>query len=235
MPNDFTHQIIEEVRANGGRVGGPFEGARLLLLTTTGARSGAAHTPPDRLLPGRRRTSPRHRLCRRRTEASGLVPQPARQSRVKVGAGVFTYEADAVVLAGCRTRPHLRARRRGRPRVGRLPGQSEAHPARGRSSPGRRRTAECGVAALKLVHDGFRRELALIRTEFTKSGPGVGTQLRMNCLTVCQGCITTTPASWNTTRSQCSSTSCRRSSPTTQILCWCSPKWSGSRTSSNVI
>lgn len=46
MPNEFTQQIIEEFRANGGRVGGPFEGARLLLLTTTGARSGAAHTTP---------------------------------------------------------------------------------------------------------------------------------------------------------------------------------------------
>src|SRR5687768_18297172 len=31
MSNDFNQQIIEEFRANSGRVGGPFEGARLLL------------------------------------------------------------------------------------------------------------------------------------------------------------------------------------------------------------
>ena len=42
--NNFTQQIIEEFRANAGRVGGPFDGSRLLLLTTTGARSGAPHT-----------------------------------------------------------------------------------------------------------------------------------------------------------------------------------------------
>ncbi|MFE7586052.1 nitroreductase/quinone reductase family protein [Streptomyces gardneri] len=45
MP-DFNQQVIEEFRANGGRVGGMFEGAALLLLTTTGARSGRPHTNP---------------------------------------------------------------------------------------------------------------------------------------------------------------------------------------------
>lgn len=43
---DFNNAIIEEFRANGGKVGGPFESARLLLLTTTGARSGKPHTVP---------------------------------------------------------------------------------------------------------------------------------------------------------------------------------------------
>jgi deazaflavin-dependent oxidoreductase (nitroreductase family) len=44
--NDFNRAIIEEFRANGGRVGGQFEGAPLLLLTSTGARSGEARTTP---------------------------------------------------------------------------------------------------------------------------------------------------------------------------------------------
>jgi len=34
----FNKSIIEEFRANDGKVGGPFEGATLLLLTTTGAK-----------------------------------------------------------------------------------------------------------------------------------------------------------------------------------------------------
>lgn len=42
----FNAQIVEEFRANGGNVGGPFEGADLLLLTTTGAKSGQRRTSP---------------------------------------------------------------------------------------------------------------------------------------------------------------------------------------------
>lgn len=42
----FNAKIIEEFRANGGRVGGPFEGADLLLLTTTGAKSGQQRISP---------------------------------------------------------------------------------------------------------------------------------------------------------------------------------------------
>jgi deazaflavin-dependent oxidoreductase (nitroreductase family) len=37
---DFNRQIVDEFRANGGRVGGQFEGRTLLLLHTTGARTG---------------------------------------------------------------------------------------------------------------------------------------------------------------------------------------------------
>ena len=39
-------QIIEEFRANEGKVGGHFEGRTLLLLTTTGAKTGRTHTTP---------------------------------------------------------------------------------------------------------------------------------------------------------------------------------------------
>jgi deazaflavin-dependent oxidoreductase (nitroreductase family) len=46
MPNDFNLQVIEEFRANEGRVGGMFEGSPLLLLTTTGAKSGKPVTSP---------------------------------------------------------------------------------------------------------------------------------------------------------------------------------------------
>jgi deazaflavin-dependent oxidoreductase (nitroreductase family) len=49
--NDFNDKIIEEFRANGGTVGGPFGGAPLLLLTTTGAKSGRAYTTPVMYLP----------------------------------------------------------------------------------------------------------------------------------------------------------------------------------------
>ncbi len=43
---DFNNKIIEEFRANEGKVTGPFSGAPLLLLTTTGAKSGVTRTTP---------------------------------------------------------------------------------------------------------------------------------------------------------------------------------------------
>jgi deazaflavin-dependent oxidoreductase (nitroreductase family) len=43
---EFNNAIIEEFRANGGKVGGQFEGAPLLLLTTTGAKTGLSRTNP---------------------------------------------------------------------------------------------------------------------------------------------------------------------------------------------
>jgi deazaflavin-dependent oxidoreductase (nitroreductase family) len=49
--NDFNTRIIEEFRANGGKVGGPFAGAPMVLLTTTGARSGTPRTTPLAYLP----------------------------------------------------------------------------------------------------------------------------------------------------------------------------------------
>jgi deazaflavin-dependent oxidoreductase (nitroreductase family) len=189
MPNNFSQQIIEEFRANGGRVGGPFEGTRLLLLTTTGARSGAPHTTPVGYYPdgaervlviGSAGGAPNHPDW-----YHNLIANP----RVKVEAGVFTYDADAVVLEGAeRDRIFARA-------IEADPGWADYQANAERILPvvalhqvagGPPNAASLG-AALKLVHDGFRRELALIRKEFAKSGRGLGAQLRMNCLTVCQG------------------------------------------------
>lgn len=44
--NDWNSKIIDEFRSNHGRVGGQFEGAPLLLLTTTGAKSGQQRVHP---------------------------------------------------------------------------------------------------------------------------------------------------------------------------------------------
>ena len=44
--NDFNQKIIDEFRANEGKVGGMFEGAPVLLLTSTGAKSGQRRTTP---------------------------------------------------------------------------------------------------------------------------------------------------------------------------------------------
>ena len=44
--DDWNARIIEEFRANEGSVGGQFQGAPLLLLTTTGAKTGQSRVHP---------------------------------------------------------------------------------------------------------------------------------------------------------------------------------------------
>lgn len=44
--SEFNRNVIEEFRANGGKVGGMFANASILLLTTTGAKSGRSYTTP---------------------------------------------------------------------------------------------------------------------------------------------------------------------------------------------
>jgi deazaflavin-dependent oxidoreductase (nitroreductase family) len=54
MPNpmaEYNNKIIEEFRANEGRVGGNFEGATVLLLHHTGAKTGTAYVNPLVYLP----------------------------------------------------------------------------------------------------------------------------------------------------------------------------------------
>ncbi|MDA0566210.1 nitroreductase/quinone reductase family protein [Streptomonospora sp. S1-112] len=186
-PTDFNQAVIAEFRANHGRVGGMFEGARLLLLTTTGARSGRPHTVPLGYLPDGERTiviasaggSPRHPAWYHNVRAN---------PRVTVENGVFTLEADAVVLEG-EERDAVFARA-----AEADPGWAEYQAkAAGRTipvvalnpvsaAPVERRLGD----GLVVLHDSLRRELALIRTEISGSGPTLGAQLRVNCLTMCQ-------------------------------------------------
>ncbi|SEH01360.1 deazaflavin-dependent oxidoreductase, nitroreductase family [Nonomuraea solani] len=185
MPNDFNQQIIDEFRANKGQVGGYFEGARLLLLTTTGARSGASHTTPLGYLPDGDRV-----LII--ASAGGAPKNPAwyhnllADPQVTVEDGVFTYQAKAVVIEG-EERDRLFARA-----VESDPGWAEYETRSGRVLPVVALLPSFGGPpigrmgdVLKTVHDAFRRELALVRREAAASGPRLAAQLRVNCLTVC--------------------------------------------------
>ncbi len=49
--DDRNRLVIEEFRANAGKVGGPFDGAPMLLLSTTGAKTGTSYTTPLLYLP----------------------------------------------------------------------------------------------------------------------------------------------------------------------------------------
>src|SRR5271157_2120625 len=43
---EFNKGVIDEFRKNGGKVGGPFAGAPMVLLTHKGAKSGTIYTTP---------------------------------------------------------------------------------------------------------------------------------------------------------------------------------------------
>ncbi len=97
--SDHNTAVIEEFRANGGRVGGHWEGRDLLLLTTTGRRSGRKHTTPmvftrdgDRLLVyASKAGAPEHPDWYLNLVAS---------SAVTVEVGTERYAATAVPLEG---------------------------------------------------------------------------------------------------------------------------------------
>jgi deazaflavin-dependent oxidoreductase (nitroreductase family) len=50
-PRDWNQKIIEEFRANAGKVGGYFEGAPMILIHHVGARSGTERVSPLVYLP----------------------------------------------------------------------------------------------------------------------------------------------------------------------------------------
>ncbi|HEY6492946.1 MAG TPA: nitroreductase/quinone reductase family protein, partial [Trebonia sp.] len=52
MPDNWNQQIIAEFRANEGRVGGPFDGAPMVLLHHVGRKSGQEYVTPLVYLPG---------------------------------------------------------------------------------------------------------------------------------------------------------------------------------------
>ncbi len=97
--SDFNTQVISEFRANGGKVGGPFEGATILLLTTTGAKSGLERVNPV--------------VCRVDGDdvyvfasKAGAATDPdwfhnlVANPEVRVESGTDTYRARAVVVEG---------------------------------------------------------------------------------------------------------------------------------------
>ena len=55
--NDFNAKTIAEFRAHEGRVGGPFEGAPMVLVHHRGRKSGGEHVNPMMYLPDERDTN----------------------------------------------------------------------------------------------------------------------------------------------------------------------------------
>lgn len=115
--NDFNARLIEEFRANGGKVGGMFADRPMMILTTTGAKTGQPRTSPlvytmdgDRVViiasKGGAPTNPAwyHNLVANpdvtveigaeRFEARAIIPDRAERDRL--------FDAQAAIMPGFR-------------------------------------------------------------------------------------------------------------------------------------
>lgn len=203
MPSAFQQSVIDEFRANAGKVGGPFAGSDLLLLTTTGARTGHPHTTPlghvrdgDRLLVvGSNLGAPHHPDW-----YHNLLAHPTVQ--VELGDGEF--QTVAVPAEGPR-RDELFARV-----AAEAPGYAEYQAATDRALPvvvlelpdPQAPALEVTSLADKLteVHTWLRGQLAQVHAETeahfaaraahrgagAPPPPGLGLQIRQRCLAFCQ-------------------------------------------------
>ncbi|MEV8229684.1 nitroreductase/quinone reductase family protein [Streptomyces sp. NPDC079167] len=205
MPTSFNESVIEEFRANEGKVGGPFEGGNLLLLTTTGARSGTERTTPlgyvrhggTLLVVGSDLGGPRHPAW-----YHNLLAHPV----VRVEVGTRTFEALAVPAEGLR-REQLFAHA-----VREVPGYGDYQARTTRVLPvvvleraepdGWDAPREIVTLADKLmeVHTWLRGQLRQVKAEADAHfvaraahqgpgeppAPGLGLQIRQRCLAFCQ-------------------------------------------------
>jgi deazaflavin-dependent oxidoreductase (nitroreductase family) len=97
--NDQNQRIIDEFRANGGKVGGYFAGMPLLLLSTTGAKSGKQTVSPVACTPDGDRLLVYASAAGRPNHPAwyhNLVANPA----VTVEYGTARFAARATVITG---------------------------------------------------------------------------------------------------------------------------------------
>ncbi|MER5260745.1 nitroreductase/quinone reductase family protein [Actinosynnema sp. NPDC002837] len=177
--------IIEEFRADGGLVGGPFEGADLLLMTTAGARTGKPRTNPavylrdgDRLLVfGSNAGRPKHPDW-----YHNLLADPQVTIEVREGGVLREHAARAVPLEGAdrdrfyavqaRRDPAFRAYAEATTRVIPVVALTVL-----RLDPER---VEAIVAQLRRHHDDLRAQLRRLRAD-----PTGRRDLRDHCLAFC--------------------------------------------------
>ncbi|MEV0947421.1 nitroreductase/quinone reductase family protein [Rhodococcus sp. NPDC049939] len=185
-----TDHLVAEFRATGGRMSGPLSNARTLLLTTTDVRTGDSVTTPVSYLPD---TGNRFLLIAVPDEA-GTLPAWYDDLRAEPQAGletgVFDLQSRAEVLVGSgRDEVFNRLIEANGPKLSSAQERFGAplpvialYPVSARPSAGSGWGNE-----LKVIHDGFRRELALVRREVAGAGPRLAAQLKINCLTMCGG------------------------------------------------
>ncbi|MBT2367958.1 nitroreductase family deazaflavin-dependent oxidoreductase [Streptomyces sp. ISL-10] len=205
MSTSFNQWVIEEFRANEGKVGGPFEGSDLLLLTTTGAKSGEERTTPlgyirherGLLVVGSNLGGPRHPDWYHNLLAHPLV---------QVETGTEEYEAVAVPAEGndrdqlfahvVQSEPGYGEYQENTDRLLPVVVLERSDPAPG-EGPGEVRNL---ADKLVEVHVWLRGQLRHVSAEVdayfaarasqgstaVQAAPGLGLQIRQHCLAFCQ-------------------------------------------------
>lgn len=196
----WNEPVVEEFRANSGRVGGMFEGGDLLLLTTTGARSGQEYTNPlgfvridDRVyVVGSAGGSPQHPAWYRNLLAHPMVSVEM--------PGDDSHEAVAVPLEGEERDRIFQEIVRRVPGFGEYQDQVERRlPVVELQRPEAGESGEVDNLADKLlqIHTWLRGQLANVRREAeqylaerqlaeTVPPMGLNLQIRQHCLAFCE-------------------------------------------------
>lgn len=188
----FNQSVIDEFRANDGKVRGPFEGGDLLILTTTGARSGRPHTVPL----GYIREEGELVVI---ASAGGAPDDPdwyrnlLAHPVVRVELGTEAFDAVAVPAEGARRERLFAAVVRVAPGYGDYQARTERKlPVVVLERP-ETPTHEVRSLADKLMeaHTWLRAQLRYVRDEAQAHVAGrrasLGLQLRQHCLAFCEG------------------------------------------------
>ncbi|GIG70028.1 nitroreductase/quinone reductase family protein [Phytomonospora endophytica] len=198
--HDFQRWVIDEFRANRGKVGGMFEGSTLALLTTIGAKSGLRRTSPlgylhidgKAVVVASAMGADRH---------PGWYHNVLHNPVVSVETGTETYQAIAAVPTVV-DRENLWAEA-----IAQAPGYADYQQKTSRiipvvvlhridESPGAERVRGLGDFIVE-GHDWLRDELAKLRRQvdaiadggdpdvLTATPPDLGRQMRTHCLDFC--------------------------------------------------
>src|SRR5919109_2471579 len=215
MPFPTDQQVIDEFRAHGGRVSGPFAGAQLILLTTIGARTGLPRTSPatyardeERLYVFASNAGAPHPPAWFHTLRANprVVVEIGRDGAVRRYAAIATEitgtERDRVYARQAELVPafaaYQAATSRLIPVVALDPVTGIADDGAGRnaqpagSERGTRQEGPAGRAAgvgaqLRAIHDGLRRDLADLRARLADehAHAGLPPSLLQHCLAFC--------------------------------------------------
>ncbi|GAA2530973.1 nitroreductase family deazaflavin-dependent oxidoreductase [Mycolicibacterium diernhoferi] len=101
-PDDFNTQIINEFRANEGKVGGNFEGAPMVLLHHRGRKSGKQNVTPTMYLPDEQDPDTIYVFASK----AGAPTNPAwyhnltAAGRTQIERGTETYDVEVTEITG---------------------------------------------------------------------------------------------------------------------------------------
>ena len=175
----FNRRIVEEFRANEGRVGGEFEDAPLVLMTAIGAKSGQPRTTPHWYEDAGNGAVAIYASNNGHPEPPLWLANVSANPAVTVERGSNSYRAVARVTSGEERDRLWGAGGRGQPDVRRVPGEGRPSDRGGGARASRIRQLSLTMRRVAHCSDGLRRgneslvSPALSRTRAERGAPPV--------------------------------------------------------------